>query len=282
MQQRSNLYIFTFALIVCLACSIGLALAATALKPAQVTNSRLDVVKNLLSISGYKDEDIARMTAPAMLELYRKEFPSQILNENNKPVERAWIEKELAILGYPPEDLKDQFDFEIVEIFNKKINLIARRAGQSAADYRTKFATGKAGYRMIFMHKPAEEVDAYIIPIAGNGLWGMMYGYLALQPDLITIKGVRFYKHVETPGLGAEAEKPWFTNMFIGKKILDENGQLRPVRVAKGKAASDAEVDGISGATLTGDGITKFIKKDLSAFEPYFQILRKLHTEDGV
>jgi Na+-transporting NADH:ubiquinone oxidoreductase subunit C len=132
---------------------------------------------------------------------------------------------------------------------------------------------------MIFLHKPDQEVKAYVIPISGNGLWGLMKGYLALEPDLTTIKGVRFVEHVETPGLGAEAEKPWFTNNYIGKKILDEGGKLRPIKVAKGKAGADDEVDGISGATLTGKGITQFMEKDLQAYEPFFQILRRLHAE---
>src|SRR5690606_15537168 len=128
--------------------------------------------------------------------------------------------------------------------------------------------------------KDGDEIKAYIVPIAGNGLWGMMYGYIALKPDLLTVEGIRFYRHQETPGLGGEAEKPWFTSQWEGKKILDEQGRFRSVAVAKGPAANshpnelEHYVDGMSGATITGNGITTFVSSDLKKYEPYFQSIR--------
>lgn len=123
----------------------------------------------------------------------------------------------------------------------------------------------------------------YAIPISGYGLWGMMYGYLALENDLNTIKGITFYKHQETPGLGGEIEAEWFQKNFIGKKICDTNGKLKSIKVVKGAVAdvipekSEQQfcVDGISGATMTSDGITVLLLDELTRYEPHFKKLRK-------
>ena len=113
------------------------------------------------------------------------------------------------------------------------------------------------------------------MPVSGKGLWSTIYGYLALQTDLSTISGITFYKHGETPGLGGEIEKEWFTNNFKGKKIRDDNGVLTSVKVVKGKVIAGNpkeihEVDGISGATLTGRGVANFLKVELKKYEPFF------------
>ncbi|OIO10543.1 MAG: NADH:ubiquinone reductase (Na(+)-transporting) subunit C [Elusimicrobia bacterium CG1_02_63_36] len=123
---------------------------------------------------------------------------------------------------------------------------------------------------------------AYAFPISGKGLWSTLYGYLALEPDGDTVKGITFYKHGETPGLGAEIEKPWFQQNFVGKKILGSDGSLASVAVVKGKVAEliapDQQshfVDGISGATLTSKGVTKLVRAGLERYEPFLKTIRK-------
>ena len=102
--------------------------------------------------------------------------------------------------------------------------------------------------------------DGIVIPISGKGLWSTLYGYFALEMDMKTVKGITFYKHGETPGLGAEVEKKWFQNNFIGKKIFDENSNLVSITVYKGSSGDDIHgVDGISGATVTSNGVTNFL-----------------------
>lgn len=124
-------------------------------------------------------------------------------------------------------------------------------------------------------------VVAYTFPIQGQGLWSTVYGYLALDADLDTVRGITFYKHGETPGLGGEVEKPWFQEQFVGKKILDDQGTIVSVSVVKGSAAAlhpnDLEhyVDGISGATITSKAVSKMIEDTLHAYEPYFGRLRQ-------
>lgn len=120
-----------------------------------------------------------------------------------------------------------------------------------------------------------EKLSAYIIPFTSRGLWGKIYGYLALDTDGATVKGFTVYKHQETPGLGGEIEKRWFQKNFSGKKIIDRNGDFVSVAIAKGKADNAVPetrrpnyVDGISGATLTGKFLSQGLKNILLEYEP--------------
>ncbi len=119
--------------------------------------------------------------------------------------------------------------------------------------------------------KPA----AYILPVDSRGLWGRIHGYMAIENDGKTVAGFSVYSHNETPGLGGEIEKPWFQKNFVGKRIVDGNGNFASVGIAKGKVAevipADRQanyVDGISGASLTGKFLTGGLEKVLSRYEP--------------
>jgi Na+-transporting NADH:ubiquinone oxidoreductase subunit C len=139
----------------------------------------------------------------------------------------------------------------------------------------------------IYQSRENDKVTGYAIPIAGKGLWGTMYGYFAIEPDAETVKGITFYRHKETPGLGAEVDKEWFQNNFVGKKLIDTNGSLVSVEVVKGYVSSTDpkamhKVDGISGATITGKGLTTFLKNDLQKYEPYLAKVRKLNQIESL
>ena len=132
----------------------------------------------------------------------------------------------------------------------------------------------------IYIWKEGDKVTKYAFPVSGKGLWSTIYGYLALNSDLQTVAGISFYKHGETPGLGAEIEKDWFQNNFKGKSLYDSDGNPLPFKIVKGgvKALPKVEqkyaVDGISGATLTGNGVQDFLQKDVARYAPYFKSLR--------
>ena len=119
----------------------------------------------------------------------------------------------------------------------------------------------------------------YIIPLRGNGLWNAIWGYMALKEDINTIKGVSFGHKAETAGLGAEITQDWFTNSFVDEKILNDNGDFVGVYVTKtnndpeNTDKNDNEVDAISGATITGDGVSDMIKERLGKYLPYFNNL---------
>ena len=123
-------------------------------------------------------------------------------------------------------------------------------------------------------------IEGYAIPISGKGLWGTMYGYFSIEPDGATAKGITFYKHIETPGLGAEVDKPWFQQNYVGKRFIDKNGNLIGIQAIKGKvdvssSESYHQVDGISGATMTSKGLNNFLLKGLKIYNPYFEQVRK-------
>ena len=119
----------------------------------------------------------------------------------------------------------------------------------------------------------------YIVPLRGAGLWDAIWGYVALEEDLNTIKGTVFDHKGETPGLGAEITQKWFQDRFVGEKIMNQSGEIVGVAVAKGntdQSKDDNKVDAISGATITGDGVTNMIKERLSNYKNYFANQKKL------
>lgn len=131
-------------------------------------------------------------------------------------------------------------------------------------------ASGKTRLKIYFQVKD-DEVVSYIIPIDTKGLWGRILGYLALERDGSTISGFTVYSHSETPGLGGEIERSWFQKSFVGKKIINQAHRFVSVKIAKGKAPSDQEdhyVDGISGATLTGQYLSSGLQEILRRYEP--------------
>ena len=136
----------------------------------------------------------------------------------------------------------------------------------------------------IYLYVKGSEIASYIIPINTTGLWGKIFGYLALDRDGSTVTGFTVYKHSETPGLGGEIEKRWFQKNFEGKKILDTEGAFASISIAKGilpEAFPQDKlpnfVDGISGATLTGKYLTAGLKNVLQAYEPVSIKFRTRH-----
>ena len=116
----------------------------------------------------------------------------------------------------------------------------------------------------------------YIVPLRGAGLWGPIWGYLGLESDLVTIAGANFDHASETPGLGAEIADSPFEEQFNGKRIFDEDGNFRPVTVIKGTAPPDDpyRVDGISGGTITSNGVTNMLRDGLRVYKSYFEKLK--------
>ena len=133
----------------------------------------------------------------------------------------------------------------------------------------------------IYVHAESGQILSYAIPVSGYGLWSTIYGFLAIEGDGATVKGLAFYQHGETPGLGGEVEKDWFQDQFVGKSIVDESGNLVSVGVVKGKVADTIPVkkrknyvDGISGATITSKGVEVFLKAGLLKYESFSRGLR--------
>ncbi|MBL0713963.1 MAG: FMN-binding protein [Desulfosarcina sp.] len=129
--------------------------------------------------------------------------------------------------------------------------------------------------RPLYLYMQDDQVQAYIVPVDSRGLWGRIYGYLAIEKDGRTVAGFSVYQHSETPGLGGEIEKRWFRQNFTGKQIVDPNGHFVSVGIAKGEVANviapDRQpnfVDGISGATMTGRYLSAGLHDSLQTYEP--------------
>jgi Na+-transporting NADH:ubiquinone oxidoreductase subunit C len=115
-------------------------------------------------------------------------------------------------------------------------------------------------HMIVYFVKEGEQIEKVIFPVYGNGLWSTMYGFIALDKDLKTIKGLTFYEHGETPGLGGEIENPNWKASWKEKIVFNHTGELQ-LKVLKGRAGpgSTTEIDGLSGATLTTVGVDDMI-----------------------
>lgn len=120
-----------------------------------------------------------------------------------------------------------------------------------------------------------EGSEYYIAPLRGSGLWDAIWGYIALEDDANTVKGVVFDHKGETAGLGAEITTDWFQQSFVDEKIFNDKGELVGVNVVKGYSGGndkdDNKVDSISGATITSDGVSEMIEKRLKNYLPFFK-----------
>ena len=130
------------------------------------------------------------------------------------------------------------------------------------------------------------EVDGatrYIIPLRGKGLWGPIWGFIALEDDLNKVYGAVFDHKKETPGLGAEINTPIFQEPFAGKTIF-EGEVFTPIKVIKGgpKEGDMHGVDGISGGTITSNGVSDMLSERLSMYLPYFNKMKPVFEVDSV
>ena len=207
------------------------------------------------------------------------------LRERQKTNEELDIKKNiLYALGYK-QNIDNPWTNKIVEsLYNNSINEVY--IDRKGTVYKKQENIEKNPLK-IYQRIDNGLITGYAIPIEGKGLWGTMYGYFAIEPDAVTVKGITFYRHKETPGLGGEVDKEWFKNNFIGKRLVDNDGKLVSIEVIKGFVSDkDPEayrkVDGISGATITGKGVTNFLKKDLDKYEPYFKKIRMLNEIESL
>lgn len=182
-------------------------------------------------------------------------------------------------------ELIDSKEIEAEQAFSlfddKTVSFVVNLDGQKVSGQKAEDIDPKADPDLlpVFARKDGAELTAYCIPIQGKALWSTVKGYIALEQDLNTIKGITFYSHGETPGLGGEIDKEWFTEAFKGKSILNDKGEIVSIKIVKGKMREgeqdpEHKVDGISGATLTTKGLNIFIKATLEKYEPYFKTVR--------
>lgn len=122
-----------------------------------------------------------------------------------------------------------------------------------------------------------EEGTKYIVPVYGAGLWGPIWGYIAMDDNGDTIYGAYFAHQGETPGLGAEIEKPAFCDQFEGKEIFSADGEFQSVKVVKSgkEPAEGSYVHAVSGGTITSQGVDKMLANSLEPYTAFFHKIKK-------
>ena len=133
----------------------------------------------------------------------------------------------------------------------------------------------------VYLVKDDARIEQVILPIEGAGLWATMYGFLAVEADGKTARGLQFYEHGETPGLGDAVDKPAWREQWKGKRLYDDDGNPL-IEVVKGPApdGSDYQIDGLAGATLTGRGVSVFVRHWIGE-QGYGPYLRSLGEEES-
>ncbi len=235
MSNDSTLKTLTVAASLCVVCSVLVSTAAVKLKPIQAKNKSLDVKKNLLLAAGLLDSPKAGEAA--ILEAYEK------------------VETKLVDLSTGEEVT----DMDPASYDLEKADKDPKMAKNIPADKDIARIKTRAKVRPVYLIKEGGRVTQIVLPFHGKGLWSTMYGFLSLAPDTRTVKGVGWYQHGETPGLGGEIENKKWQAQWVGKKVLNENNEPS-FDVVKGAvdpsvAKANMKVDGLSGATLTANGV---------------------------
>lgn len=250
------------AFVLCIACSIVVAGAAVALKPTQVANKTLDRNKNMLSAAGlYKEGKTSNAEVANLMEEFDVRF-IDLDEERLLSVDEAEA-VDLNVKTYDQRKASKQTDLSKALAKGKDIAGLNRRAR----------------YAKVFMLEKDNAIDLLILPVHGYGLWGTLYGFLALDGDLDTIKGLGFYEHKETPGLGGEVDNPKWKAQWVGKEVYTPDGDVAvtvsKVKVDAGSEQAKYHIDALSGATLTSRGVDNMLQYWMGP-EAYGPVLDKL------
>lgn len=258
--KSNNAKTISVALTLCLVCSVLVSAVAVGLKPAQVENARLDRNKNILVAADMYNAESD--TAEDVAERF-KDFDVEIIDLNKGDY---LDDNALVDAGIPDRNAYDASQATKNQALSEDLG-----ENDPAGIGR------KPKYAKVYVKKDdAGKAEVVVLPIQGYGLWGTIYGFLTLESDLNTIKGISFYEHKETPGLGARIEEPEWRAKWTGIQSYDENGDVA-TGVTKAGTPKENWVDGISGATLTGRGVSNMIQFWLGdqGYKPYLDRLRK-------
>ena len=258
--KSNNMKTIVIALVLCLVCSVLVSVAAVGLKPAQVENARLDRNKNILVAAGMYNAE--KDTADDVATRF-EDFDVEIVDLNDG---NYLDDKQLVDVGIP-----DRNDYDASQATKNQALSNDLGADDPASIGRVpKYA------KVYVKNDAAGKPEMVVLPIQGYGLWGTIYGFLTLESDMNTIKGISFYEHKETPGLGARIEEPEWRAKWSGIHSYDESGEVA-TGVTKAGNPKENWVDGISGATLTSRGVSNMIQFWLGdqGYKPYLDALRK-------
>ena len=245
MKNFSNKYIFLYSIALVAVVAVILSVVAMGLKDRQQENIRNEKMQVLLAAINVEAQ------AAEAADLYQQYF-----------------EQELTVAT-------DGSVLSVYDIKNNELTQGTERAFNiKLKDQQVKEKNGEQGAFPIYVFNK-DGRKGYVIPTQGNGLWGAIFSNIALDEDMNTIIGVTFSHESETPGLGAEITTEKFQAPFIGKQILDENGQVISIAVKKNADANGMhEVDAITGGTMTSNGVNEMLATDLMRYQKFIDATR--------
>jgi Na+-transporting NADH:ubiquinone oxidoreductase subunit C len=258
-KQDSTLRTFIVIGVLCLVCSLLVCVSVVALKDLQSKAMNVDREKSILAAAQieFTDSNVSQVYADnieaRLLDLNSGDF---VLDQNE-------ISK---IVGTGTVD-----GYNFVSASKLAESNISIPADKDLAKIRV-----RAKYMPVYLVKSAGGYSSIILPFYGQGLWSTMYGYLSVATDGNTIRGVKYYSHGETPGLGAEIENPAFTATWVNKKLFNEAGDVA-FKVTKKVEKPEYEIDALSGATLTSNGVSTSVEYWASSngYGPFLQKVKK-------
>ncbi|QKX18135.1 Na(+)-translocating NADH-quinone reductase subunit C [Microbulbifer sp. YPW1] len=226
------------ALVLCIVCSVVVSTAAVMLKPTQEANAQLDMKKNVLLAGGLIDPD----------------------QTNRKAIEEAFGNVTIKYVDLSTGKFTDEAPAGGT---GRAAAKIASASEKLPADQDTAKIIRRENTKEVYLVEENGEMQRIILPVRGYGLWGQLYGFLALEKDLNTVAGLGFYEHKETPGLGGEVDNPRWKAQWEGKEVYGADGDVE-LSVIKGSVDANTpnaehKVDGLSGATLTSKGVDNLI-----------------------
>lgn len=250
-MQHNTTYTLLFAAAVCGVCSIFVSGSAVSLKDKQVANALLDKQKKVLGVTGLL-KDGETPSAEQVKEIFAKSIRSKLIDLKTG----QYVEGDASTF----DQLKASKD-------------VAQSSEAPANPAKVARIPNKA---LVYQVVEGDQIKMVVLPVEGKGLWSTLYGFLALDKDVNTIKGLTFYQHGETPGLGGEVDNPRWKALWPGRKAFGDDGQPK-IAVIKGQAGPVNEdpyqVDGLSGATITARGVSHLVQFWLGnhGFGPYLK-----------
>ena len=250
-MQHNTTYTIGFAAIVCIVCGAFVSGSAVSLKDKQVANALLDKQKKVLGVTGLLKAGEAP-TADQVKEIFASSIRPKLIDlKTGKYVEG------------------DANTFDQIKASKDPEQSVEAPANPAKV-------ARIPNHALVYQVVKGENVEMVVLPVEGKGLWSTLYGFLALDKDVNTIKGLTFYQHAETPGLGGEVDNPKWKALWPGRKAFGDDGQPK-IAVIKGQAGPVAEdpyqVDGLSGATITARGVSHLVQFWLGThgFGPYLK-----------
>lgn len=229
-NKEGTAYTFIFAIVLVVVVGSGLAFVYESLKDRQAANVE---VKKKMDILGALNIESDRTNAEAKYEEFIKSDKCVVLNSEGNVTEG------------------EAFDIDIKKEYKDKTLAVTDR-------------------RYPLYYAEVDGKAKYVIPVVGSGLWGPIWGYIAVDEDRETIFGAKFDHQGETPGLGAEIKQKFFFSQYEGEKI-SSGGTYKKIKVVKdGSGSNPGAVNGITGGTITSKGVEEMVDRTLQVYVKYF------------